>query len=88
MSRAGLIASITDSQSNTTTYQYDTQGDRTAVIDALRNQTTFAFDAMSRLTSIDESPFLLLLRDNYQTAGPARNMQRGWRFVCPKEKYV
>ncbi|MFZ1169447.1 MAG: Ig-like domain-containing protein, partial [Candidatus Sulfotelmatobacter sp.] len=51
----GLIASITDAQNNTTSYQYDSRGDRTAVIDPINgaaHPTSFAFDAMSRLTGI------------------------------------
>jgi RHS repeat-associated protein len=52
---AGLIASITDAQNNITTYQYDSKGDRTAIIDPLNGPnypTTFTYDAMSRLLSI------------------------------------
>jgi RHS repeat-associated protein len=49
---AGLIASITDPQSNVTSYQYDSRGNRTIVKDALQNQTTFAYDSGSRLLSI------------------------------------
>ena len=51
----GLIASITDAQNNVTSYQYDSLGDRTAVIDPVNganHPTTFAYDAMSRLTGI------------------------------------
>ena len=54
-SPAGLIASITDAQSHVTIYQYDTRGNRTAVIDPINgaaHPTSFAYDAMSRLTGI------------------------------------
>jgi YD repeat-containing protein len=52
---AGLIASINDAQNNTTSYQYDSRGNRTAVIDPINgaaHPTSFAYDAMSRLTGI------------------------------------
>jgi RHS repeat-associated protein len=51
----GLIATITDAQHNTTTYQYDSMGDRTAVIDPINgaaHPTNFSYDAMNRLTGI------------------------------------
>ena len=51
----GYIASITDAQQNTTSYQYDVRGNRTAVIDPINGSahpTTFAFDVMNRLTGI------------------------------------
>jgi YD repeat-containing protein len=35
---AGLIASITDAQNHTTTYQYDSLGDRTAIIDPINGR--------------------------------------------------
>ena len=35
-----------------TTYAYDSYGDRTSVTDALNHQTTFAYDAGDRLTTI------------------------------------
>jgi RHS repeat-associated protein len=47
-----LIATITDAQSNVTTYGYDSPGNRTSVTDANNKQTTFTYDAMSRLTKI------------------------------------
>jgi RHS repeat-associated protein len=52
---AGLIATITDAQQHTTTYQYDTRGNRTAVIDPINGSshpTTFTYDIMNRLTAI------------------------------------
>ncbi len=52
---AGLIATITDAQRDTTAYQYDTRGNRTAVIDPINgasHPTTFAYDVMNRLTAI------------------------------------
>jgi RHS repeat-associated protein len=51
----GLIASITDAQNNTTSYQYDSRGDRTAVIDPINGSahpTSFSYDSMSRLLGI------------------------------------
>jgi len=48
----GLMATITDAQSNVTTYAYDSNGNRTSVTDALQHQTTFTYDAMNRLTKI------------------------------------
>ena len=53
--RLGYIASITDAQQNTTTYQYDVRGNRTAVIDPINSAshpTTFSYDVMNRLTGI------------------------------------
>jgi len=47
-----LIASITDAQSKITQFQYDARGNRTAVIDANNEQTTFTYDVMNRLTKI------------------------------------
>jgi RHS repeat-associated protein len=49
---AGLIATITDAQSNVTTYGYDSHGNRTSVTDALNHQTIFAYDTGDRLTTI------------------------------------
>ena len=52
---AGLIASITDAQNNVTSYQYDTRGNRIAVIDPINgasHPTSFAYDIMNRLTGI------------------------------------
>jgi len=52
---AGLIATITDAQQHTTTYQYDSRGNRTAVIDPINgasHPTTFTYDMMNRLTAI------------------------------------
>jgi RHS repeat-associated protein len=49
---SGLVATITDAQSNVTTYGYDNRGNRTSVIDANNKQTTFAYDGMNRLTKI------------------------------------
>jgi len=51
----GLIQSITDAQNNTTSYTYDSRGNRTSVIDPINGSahpTSFAYDAMSRLTGI------------------------------------
>ncbi len=51
----GLIASITDATNHATSYQYDSRGNRTAVIDPINgaaHPTSFAYDAMSRLTGI------------------------------------
>jgi len=48
----GLIHTITDAQSNVTSYEYDLRGNRTAVVDAQQNRTTFAYDLGNRLTSI------------------------------------
>jgi len=42
----------TDPQQNVTSYQYDSRGNRTLVIDALGNHTAFAYDSGSRLTTI------------------------------------
>ena len=53
---AGLIATITDAQSNVTTYAYDAHGDRTSVTDALGNVTNFAADAGDRLITITYPP--------------------------------
>ena len=53
--RPGLIQSITDAQNNTTSYAYDSRGNRTSVIDPINGSahpTTFTYDAMSRLTGI------------------------------------
>lgn len=36
-------AGHTDPQNNVTTYQYDSRGNRTALIDALTNQTSFGY---------------------------------------------
>ena len=50
-----MIQSITDAQNNTTSYAYDSRGNRTSVIDPINGSahpTTFAYDAMSRLTGI------------------------------------
>jgi YD repeat-containing protein len=47
--------SITDAQNNTTSYQYDARGDRTAVIDPINgtsHPTTFTYDLMNQLTGI------------------------------------
>lgn len=48
----GLIHTITDAQSNVTSYEYDQRGNRTAVVDALQNRTIFAYDLANRLTGI------------------------------------
>jgi RHS repeat-associated protein len=51
----GLIQSITDAQNNTTSYTYDSRGNRTSVIDPINGSahpTSFAYDAMSRLTGV------------------------------------
>ena len=51
----GLIATITDTQNNVTTYQFDARGNRTAVIDPIKgatHPTSFAYDIMNRLTGI------------------------------------
>jgi RHS repeat-associated protein len=51
----GLIASITDAQNHTTSYQYDSRGNRTAVIDPINgagHPTSFSYDSMSRLLGI------------------------------------
>jgi RHS repeat-associated protein len=51
----GLIQSITDAQNNTTSYNYDSRGNRTSVMDPINgatHPTTFGYDAMSRLTGI------------------------------------
>ena len=48
----GPISTITDTQSNVTTYGYDAHGNRTSATDALNHQTTFAYDSMDRLTKI------------------------------------
>jgi RHS repeat-associated protein len=52
---SGLIATITDAQQHMTTYQYDSRGNRTAVIDPINgasHPTTFTYDSMNRLTAI------------------------------------
>jgi RHS repeat-associated protein len=48
----GLISSITDAQSNVTSYAYDSRGNRTSVTDALSHTTTFTYDNGDRLTQI------------------------------------
>jgi len=53
---AGLIATITDAQSNVSAYAYDVHGNRTSVTDALGNVTTFAYDAGDRLITITYPP--------------------------------
>jgi len=51
----GLIQSITDAQSNVTSYNYDARGNRTSVIDPINGSThptSFTYDIMNRLTMI------------------------------------
>ena len=48
----GLIYSITDANSNETTYSYDGRGNRLSVTDALNNETQFQYDTMNRVTQI------------------------------------
>ncbi|MBI2678494.1 MAG: RHS repeat protein [Candidatus Koribacter versatilis] len=49
---AGLVQTVTDAQSNVTTYGYDARGNRTDVYDAQNHHTQFAYDLGNRLTSI------------------------------------
>lgn len=52
---AGMIQTITDAQSNVTTYAYDARGNRTSVKDPVNgsgNPTTFTYDAQNRLTRV------------------------------------
>ena len=46
------MATITDAQSNTTTFTYDGRGNRLTFIDALSNTTGYTYDTMNRLTKI------------------------------------
>ena len=46
------MASITDAQSNATTFTYDGRGNRLTSVDALNNTTSYTYDAMNRLTKI------------------------------------
>jgi RHS repeat-associated protein len=43
---------MTDPDNNSTTYTYDTAGNRTSVTDPLGNKTTYAFDTIGRMKSM------------------------------------
>ncbi len=43
---------MTDADNKVTTFEYDARGNRTAVVDALSNRTTFTYNNMNRLTRI------------------------------------
>src|SRR5207247_4355655 len=49
---AGLSESMTDAQSKVTRYEDDARGNRRAVVGALNQPATFAYDSRSRLTSV------------------------------------
>ena len=65
---AGLVASITDAQSNTTTFTYDGRGNRLTSVDALNNTTSYTYDVMNRLTKIT-APDLSTTQFAYDTRG-------------------
>jgi YD repeat-containing protein len=65
---AGLVASITDAQSNRTTFTYDGRGNRLTSVDALNNTTSYTYDAMNRLTMIT-APDLSTTQFAYDTRG-------------------
>ena len=51
----GLVQTLTDAQNNTTSYTYDSRGNRTSVIDPINGSahpTTFSYDVMNRLLGI------------------------------------
>ena len=52
--RAGRLISITDQEGAVTSYQYDTQGNMTAVMDALGQTNRMEYDACGRLIHLTQ----------------------------------
>ncbi len=53
----GLVSSVTDPNEHTTTYGYDSLGQRTVITDALRNATRFEYDDLGRVVTTTDAKF-------------------------------